>query len=55
MNSRLNFAKDSGYLSAEDHGRLTNQATEVGAMLGAMLKEPSSFLITSHWFRFCIS
>ncbi len=45
--SWLDFAKDCGYLSAEDHGRLTSQAREVGAMLGAMIKDPSSFLIKS--------
>jgi hypothetical protein len=36
-----------GYLSSEDHDRLTNQCREVGAMLGAMIKDPSSFLIKS--------
>ena len=31
----LDFAMRCGYLSPEDHGRLTNQCREVGAMLGA--------------------
>jgi len=43
----LDFAMHCGYLSPEDHGRLTNQCREVGAMLGAMLNDPSSFLIKS--------
>ena len=43
----LDFAKDCGYLSFEDHDRLTTQALEVGAMLGSMIKDPSSFLIKS--------
>jgi four helix bundle protein len=43
----LDFAKDCGYLSFEDHDRLTAQALEVGAMLGSMIKDPSSFLIKS--------
>jgi len=43
----LDFAKDCGYLSPEDHGHLARQAGEVGAMLGTMIKDPSSFLIRS--------
>jgi len=45
--SWLDFAKDCAYLSCEDHRRLTGQAEEVGAMLGSMIKEPSSFLTKS--------
>ena len=41
----LDFAKDCGYLSTSDHKRLTEECREVGAMLGAMLKNPSQFLI----------
>jgi len=43
----LDFARDCGYLSPEDHGRLSGQAGEVGAMLGTMIKEPSPFVIKS--------
>ena len=43
----LDFAMHCGYLSPEDHGRLTNQCREVGAMLGAMLNDPGPFLIKS--------
>lgn len=41
----LDFAKDCGYLSASDHKHLAEECREVGAMLGAMLKNPSQFLI----------
>ena len=40
----LDFAKDCGYISVEDHGRLTTDCKEVGAMLGAMLNNPGPFL-----------
>ena len=41
----LDFAKDCGYIPVEDHGRLTADCKEVGAMLGAMLNNPTPFLI----------
>ncbi len=41
----LDFAKDCGYLSSEEHDRLTADCREVGAMLGAMLNKPEQFLI----------
>ena len=44
----LDFAKDCGYLSNEDHGQLTTDCKEAGAMLGSMLKKPEQFLIRSH-------
>ena len=43
----LDFAKDCGYLSSEDHAHLTRKAKEVGAMLGNMIKAPSSFITKS--------
>ena len=43
----LDFAKDCGYLSSEDHAHLTRKAKEVGAMLGTMIKAPSSFITKS--------
>ena len=45
--SWLDFARDCGYLSQDDHSRLSGQAEEVGAMLGAMIKQPSPFVINS--------
>lgn len=43
----LDFAKDCGYLSIQDHGRLTTDCKEVGAMLGAMLNNPAPFIMKS--------
>ena len=45
--SWLDFAKDCGYLSSKDHAHLTRKAKEVGAMLGNMIKAPSSFITKS--------
>ena len=45
--SWLDFARDCGYVAAADHARLVDQARQIGAMLGAMLNDPSSFLIKS--------
>jgi four helix bundle protein len=44
----LDFAKDCGYISNEDHVRLSSKCKEVGAMLGNMLKNPAPFLIKSN-------
>ena len=41
----LDFAKDCGYISNEDHKRLTADCKQVGAMLGKMLNSPTPFLI----------
>ena len=41
----LDYAKDCGYLSAEQHNGLTEEAEKVGRMLGQMLKEPSAFVL----------
>jgi len=41
----LDFAKDCGYLSEEEHQKLTTECREVGAMLGSMLKNPIPFLL----------
>lgn len=41
----LDFAKDCGYISLEDHERLLSHCRTVGAMLGAMLKDPVPFLL----------
>ena len=44
----LDFAKGCGYLTLEDHKRLTGDCQEVGAMIGSMLNTPDSFLIKGH-------
>jgi len=43
----LDFACGCDYLSRPGHTSLTSKCREVGAMLGAMIKDPSSFLLTS--------
>ena len=44
-NSSLDFAYNCGYISSEEHKDLTNQTSEIGKMLGSMIKNPHSFLI----------
>ena len=41
----LEFAKDCGYLTSDTHEKLGEDCRAVGAMLGAMIKNHSSFLI----------
>src|ERR1044071_9884351 len=40
----LDFAKDSGYISPEEHLTLRAQIEEVGKMLGSMILNPNPFL-----------
>jgi four helix bundle protein len=40
----LNFVKDCGYLSPQNHKRLTNCYEEIGRMLGNMILHPAKFL-----------
>ena len=40
----LDFAKDCGYLTEEQHLELTNLVIEIGKMLGSMLRNPAPFL-----------
>jgi len=41
----LDFAQDCGYLSSEDHLRMSKQSRKVGKMVGSMLKNPKPFLL----------
>jgi four helix bundle protein len=41
----LDFAKDCGYLNDYDHERLTGRCSDIGGMLGSMLKKPNTFLL----------
>src|SRR5262245_30568945 len=41
----LDFARDCGYLTADDHSRLAGMCSEVGKMLGAMIDNPGPFLL----------
>ncbi len=43
----LDYAKDCGYLSCAQHASLTDLASQVGKMLGSILKNPKPFLLTS--------
>jgi len=41
----LDFAHDCEYLSKRDHALFTEKCHEVGAMLGSMINDPSSFIL----------
>lgn len=41
----LDFARDCGYITRQEHADLVAVAHEVGSMLGSMIKQPASFLI----------
>ena len=41
----LDFAHDCSYLSKGDHAVFTEKCHEVGAMLGSMISDPSSFIL----------
>jgi len=41
----LDFAKDCGLLTQDEHARLTAVCSEIRRMLGSMLSAPGSFLI----------
>ena len=45
--SWLDFACDCRYLSEGDRARFTEKCREVGAMLGSMMNDPSSFILKS--------
>ncbi len=42
--SSLDFARDCGYLTAQQHSDLTSACAQIGSMIGAMLRNPSPFL-----------
>jgi four helix bundle protein len=44
--SSLDFAKDCSYITTEQHTELVSLCTEVGKMLGSMINNPRSFLIS---------
>ena len=43
----LDFACDCQYLSKPNHRTLTEKCRQVGAMLGSMIQDPSSFILKS--------
>ena len=44
--SSVDFAKDCGYITAEQHIALTSLCKEIGGMLGNMINRPGPFLIS---------
>ena len=44
--SSLDFARDCGYITNENHASLTSLGQEIGRMLGSMIKNPTPFLIS---------
>jgi four helix bundle protein len=42
----LDFARDCGYISTEEHQSLTGQCCEIGKMLGSMIQSPDPFILT---------
>ena len=45
-NSSLDFAKDCGYITPEQHAELTTLGQEIGKMLGSVINNPGPFLIS---------
>jgi four helix bundle protein len=43
----LDFAYDCGYLPERDHALFAKKCHEVGAMLGSVINDPSSFILKS--------
>jgi four helix bundle protein len=41
--SSLDFARDCGYISKEQHRSLTSDCIKIGGMLGSMIKKAESF------------
>lgn len=41
----LDFSKDSGYITEQEHKEMVSENAEVGRMLGAMIREPDKFII----------
>ena len=41
----LDFARDSGYITEDEHAALVAMNEEIGRMLGSMLRNPEPFLL----------
>jgi four helix bundle protein len=46
--SSLDFARDCGYLTTSQHSEMVAAVSEVGRMLGSMIKNPAPFLAASN-------
>jgi four helix bundle protein len=42
--SSMDFAKDCGYITVDQHAEMTALCAEIGRMLGSMIKNPTPFL-----------
>jgi four helix bundle protein len=42
----LDFAKDCGYITNQEHAELTAETCEIGKMLGSMIQTPDPFLLS---------
>ena len=45
--SSLDFARDCGYITAQQHLELTGLCQEVDKMLGSIINNPTSFLLSA--------
>jgi four helix bundle protein len=43
----LDYARDCGYISIEEHAQLTAECAAIGRMLGSMIRNPSPFLLNA--------
>ena len=43
----LDFAKDCSYITPQEHQQMTSDCSEIGKMLGAMIRKPEKFIIKS--------
>jgi four helix bundle protein len=43
----LDYAKDCGFITEQEHGELAAQCCEVGKMLGSIIQNPDPFLTNS--------
>jgi four helix bundle protein len=44
--SSIDFARDSGYITNDQHAELKNLCQQTGKMLGSMINNPAPFLIS---------
>jgi len=41
----LDYAKDCGYITEREHSELTARCSQIGRMLGSMIRNPTPFLV----------
>jgi four helix bundle protein len=44
--STLDYARDCGYITVEEHRDLSAHCAQIGKMLGSMIRNPAPFLIS---------